>query len=127
MKIAIDTNAYASFFNGDRRMAGIMVSAEQVLIPFAVLAELRSGFRMGTKALENEKNLVRFLNEHQVGVLYPDEQSTHHYASLWLQLRKQGTPIPTTDLWIATLVVQYDLVLCSRDRHFDSLPQIPRV
>jgi predicted nucleic acid-binding protein len=41
-----------------------------------------------------------------------------------LQLRRQGTPIPTNDLWIAALVLQHDLVLCARDRHFDHLPQI---
>jgi len=29
--------------------------------------------------------------------------------------------------WIAALVVQHSLVLCARDRHFDHLPQLPRV
>jgi predicted nucleic acid-binding protein len=43
-----------------------------------------------------------------------------------VQLRRQGTPIPTNDLWIASLVLQHDLVLCARDRHFDHLPQITR-
>ncbi len=31
------------------------------------------------------------------------------------------------DLWIASLVIQNDLPLYSRDRHFDHLPQLPRV
>jgi tRNA(fMet)-specific endonuclease VapC len=42
------------------------------------------------------------------------------------QLRKQGTPIPTNDMWIAALVLQHSLVLCARDVHFDVLPQLPR-
>lgn len=43
------------------------------------------------------------------------------------QLRNQGTPIPTNDLWIAALVMQHNLVLCSRDRHFTHLPQLDRL
>jgi tRNA(fMet)-specific endonuclease VapC len=52
---------------------------------------------------------------------------TNRYTDLLRQLRRQGTPIPTNDLWIAALVLQHDLVLCARDRHFDNLPQITQV
>ena len=62
-----------------------------------------------------------------VGVLYADEQTTHYYASIYRQLRKQGTPIPTNDMWIAALVLQHSLVLLARDAHFDALPQLPRL
>jgi tRNA(fMet)-specific endonuclease VapC len=65
--------------------------------------------------------------EEGVEVLYADDQTTHHYARAFGQLRKQGTPIPTNDLWIAALVLQHDLVLHDCDRHFDHLPQIVRV
>jgi predicted nucleic acid-binding protein len=30
-------------------------------------------------------------------------------------------------MWIAALVMQHDLLLYSRDRHFDQLPQLPRI
>jgi len=60
-------------------------------------------------------------------VLYADEQTTHHYAALYRQLRKQGTPIPTNDMWIAALVLQHSLVLFARERHFDVLPQLARM
>ena len=63
----------------------------------------------------------------RVDVLHPDEQTTHHYGAVYRQLRKQGTPIPTNDMWIAALVLQHSLVLCARDLHFDVLPQLPRV
>ena len=45
----------------------------------------------------------------------------------WQDLRRQGTPVPTNDLWTAALVLQHDLVLCHRDGHFDHLPQILKV
>ena len=41
------------------------------------------------------------------------------------ELRTQGTPIPTNDLWIAALVVEHGLTLYTRDRHFEHLPQLP--
>jgi tRNA(fMet)-specific endonuclease VapC len=62
-----------------------------------------------------------------VSILYPDDQTTQHYATLYKQLRKQGTPIPTNDLWISALVLQHSLSLYARDVHFDHLPQIVRL
>lgn len=62
-----------------------------------------------------------------VGILLADEQTTHHYVAVFAHLRAQGTPIPTNDIWIAALVLQHGLVLHARDRHFDHVPQMPRV
>jgi tRNA(fMet)-specific endonuclease VapC len=42
------------------------------------------------------------------------------------QLRLQGTPLPTHDVWIAGLTIQHNAVLYSRDKHFDVLPQLAR-
>jgi tRNA(fMet)-specific endonuclease VapC len=82
---------------------------------------------LGSPGPRNEAVLRRFLMKSGVGVLYADEQTTHHYGAVYRQLRKQGTPIPTNDMWIAALVLQHSLVLCARDTHFDALPQLPRV
>ncbi len=40
------------------------------------------------------------------------------------QLHQQSTSIPNNDLWIAALVVEHDLMLCTRDAHFRHLPQL---
>jgi len=37
-----------------------------------------------------------------------------------------GTPIPDNDLWIAALVVEHNLTLITRDRHFRRIPQLLR-
>ena len=127
MRIAIDTNRYVDFARGDAEAAERIRHAQRILVPFVVLAELRAGFLSGTRAARNEANLTRFLDSARVEVLYPDDQSTHQYARLFRQLRAQGTPIPTNDLWTGALAVQHGLHLFARDRHFDHLPQIPRV
>lgn len=124
MRVALDANRYTDLCRGDTDVARLLEDADKIYLPFAVLAELRAGFALGTRGRENQKVLGRFLLKPGVGVLYPDDVTTRVYASLFLQLRRQGTPIPINDLWIAALVVEHNLSLCSRDRHFDHLPQL---
>jgi len=127
VRIALDTNRYVDFARALPEAVDRLRAAERILLPFIVLGELRAGFLWGSRAPENEANLVRFLNSPRVEVLLADEETTHHYARLFHQLRRQGTPIPTNDIWIAALAVQHQLYLFARDGHFDHLPQIPRL
>ena len=60
-------------------------------------------------------------------VVLAEEQTIFHYARLFLQLRTQGTMIPVHDIWFAALAVQDNLFLFSRGRHFEHLPQIPKL
>jgi len=127
MRVALDTNRYTDLARGDRELADRLERAEAVLLPFVVVAELRAGFALGTRARKNETMLAKFLRRPAVALLWPDDQTLHHYAAVFRQLRSQGTPIPTHDLWIAALCLQYELVLASRDSHFDHLPQLERI
>lgn len=127
MIIAMDTNRYRDFCEGKPGAVERFRAASRICVPFPVLAELRAGFECGTLAKQNEGALSRFLNVERVVCLYADEQTTFHYARIYRQLRTQGTPIPTNDMWIAALVQQHNLLLYSRDRHFDELPQLARL
>lgn len=124
LKIALDTNRYRDLCDGVAEVVAILAAAELVFVPFVTLAELRAGFAAGTKGAENERVLHRFLEKRGVQVLFAGEATTRWYASLYRQLRAQGTPIPTNDLWIAALVVEHDLRLLTRDAHFRALPQL---
>ena len=126
MKVALDTNRYVDLCKGVLPTVELLAAAERVFLPFVVIAELRAGFAVGRRSSDNEAVLRRFLAKEGVRVLYADDRTTQHYAAVYRQLRRQGTPIPTHDVWIAALVLQHDLVLHSRDRHFDHLPQISR-
>jgi tRNA(fMet)-specific endonuclease VapC len=126
VKLALDTNRYTDLCRGDVSVVETIELAEEVWLPFIVLGELRAGFAVGSQGPRNEAVLRRFLLKPAVRVLFADEQTTHHYAAVFRQLRKQGTPIPTNDIWIAALVLQHSLILFARDAHFDALPQLPR-
>ncbi len=127
MRLALDTNRYTDLCRGVTSVVETIELAEETWLPFIVVGELRAGFAVGSQGPHNEAVLRRFLLKPGVGILYADEQTTHHYANAYRQLRKQGTPVPTNDIWIAALVLQHSLVLFARDAHFDALPQLARV
>ena len=90
------------------------------------LAEIQAGFYGGSQQHRNELLLRSLLVKPTVGILLPARDTAEHYARLFVQLKRAGTPIPDNDLWIAALVLQHDLVLITRDRHFERVPQLLR-
>jgi tRNA(fMet)-specific endonuclease VapC len=56
----------------------------------------------------------------------PGRETAEHYARLFVQLKRAGTPIPDNDLWIAALALEHDLTLVTRDLHFQHIPQLLR-
>lgn len=127
MRLALDTNRYTDLCRAVEGVAETLELAERVYVPFIVVGELRAGFAVGKRSAENERILSRFLMKNGVELLLVDAQTTHYYAAVYRQLRSQGTPIPTNDMWIAALVLQHNLILYARDEHFDRLPQVSRV
>ena len=126
MRIVIDTNRYRDFLSADPDVRKRLREPERIYVPFVTLGELRAGFLSGSKGRENERVLDQFLSTPRVRTLHPTDRTSRFYAQLYYQLRSSGTPIPTNDLWIAALVMENDLYLFSRDRHYDYLPQLPR-
>ena len=125
MRIALDTNRYTDFARNDEPTVALLETCESIGVPFVVLGELRAGFAAGRRGRENEAALARFLAKDGVVVLHSAEATVRHYAALALQLRAQGTKIPTNDLWIAALSVEHGRTLVTRDAHFRHIPQLP--
>ena len=126
MKFLIDTNRYSDFARGVTDVVERLATAETVYVPFVVVAELRAGFRCGTVSRKNEQVLTKFLENRRVRVLYADDMTTQCYADVYSQVRAQGTPIPTNDIWIAALAIQHSLPLYTRDDHFKNVRQLAR-
>ena len=124
MRIALDTNRITDLFRGDLELAEQLGTAEEVWIPLFALGEIKAGFLGGTQRHRNESLLNRLLAKPTVGVLLPSRETAEHYARIFVQLRRAGTPVPDNDLWIAALVLEHDLVLVTRDRHFERIPQV---
>src|SRR5688500_4292431 len=95
MRLALDMNRYVDFCRGVHEVVVTLESAEAIYVPFVVIGELRGGFAVGSKGAANERTLRSFFMKEGVSVVFADELTTHHYASVYRQLRMQGTPIPT--------------------------------
>jgi tRNA(fMet)-specific endonuclease VapC len=126
VRVALDTNRLTDLFQGDAELANRLGECDEVWIPLIVLAEIKAGFYGGSQQHRNELLLQSFLAKSTVGILFPARGTAEHYARLFVQLKRAGTPIPDNDLWIAALALEHDLPLITRDRHFEYVPQLLR-
>ena len=126
VRVALDTNRLTDLFRGDAALAEWLGICEEVWIPLFVLGEIKAGFYGGSRQNRNEALLNRFLAKDTVNILLPGRETAEHYARLFIQLKRAGSPIPDSDLWIAALVLEHNLLLITRDRHFQRIPQLLR-
>jgi len=47
-----------------------------------------------------------------------DERTAERYATISVDLKRKGLPIPTNDMWIAASALRHDLALFTYDGHF---------
>ena len=123
-RLLLDTSAYSAMRRGDPRLRQPLREAAEVFLTPVVLGELLCGFAGGKLQAENRRLLREFLDSERVDVVIVDEETSERYAAIREHLRRQGTPIPTNDLWIAASAAQHGLVLLTLDRHFESVPHI---
>ena len=121
MKIMLDTSAYVGFKRNNPELVEIIVSAELILISAVVLGELLFGFRNGTRFKKNLAELNRFLEHDSVETVPVGKTSADRYSRIAAQLRRQGTPIPTNDIWIAAQAMEHGAELITTDEHFDKI------
>jgi tRNA(fMet)-specific endonuclease VapC len=122
VRLLIDTNRYTDFDYGVPEVVERFDMADELWLSLIVLGELRGGFAAGSKRQQNEQEFERFLARPNVKVLGLNEASADHYASVYSMLHRQGTLIPTNDMWIAAQALQHDLTLDTRDQHFRHVP-----
>ncbi len=127
MKLVVDTNALSDFFKNEPGIVATITSATKVSVPAIVIGEYKYGIYGGTRRRHNLGLLEQFIANNDVSILEVGATTAEHYAQLRAYLRKNGTPIPVNDLWIAALCVQHDLPLLTRDADFDHLPQVQLV
>ena len=123
-KIIMDTSAYSSHLRGNPEIKLSIQQADEIFLNPVILGELLAGFIMGKSEKKNRLILEEFLSSPRVKVVAIDEETSERYAVIMNHLRKEGTPIPTNDLWIAAVCLQNDLPLLTLDKHFTRIPQL---
>jgi len=123
--VILDTHALSAVADGDASAMELVAGADRVALPVIVLGEYRLGIAQSRHSLTYESWLRKWIAA--VFVLDIDEKTSHSYATIGLELKKKGKPIPANDLWIAALCRQHSLPLLSRDRHFDFVSGLRRL
>jgi hypothetical protein len=75
VRIAIATNRHVDFAKGLAEAVERFRRADEILVPFVALGELRAGFAGGARTGDNEANLVPFLDSRRVDVVFADEDT----------------------------------------------------
>lgn len=123
-RLCLDTSAYSHFKRGDPRVVEILDRASWLGLPSVVLGELRTGFALGARAEENERELQRFIAHPVVTILDVDDPASRIYAEIVVALRAAGTPLPTNDLWIAAVAAREGASVLTFDRHFEAIGRV---
>ena len=121
----LDTNGLSALADGESTLEPILREAAEVALPVIVLGEFRYGVRQSRDRQRYEQWLTESLGNFRI--LDVDSETATSYASIRVELKKAGTPIPSNDVWIAALCRQHSLFLLSRDRHFDLVVGIRRI
>lgn len=121
MRILLDTCGYIKYFTGVPAFVEKVTAAGEVLMSPIAIGELMAGFRQGSRFRENMSALDRFLGKDVVRLIPVAEVTADRYSRMVFQLRRQGTPIPSSDIWIAAQAMEHGAELLTSDRHFERI------
>ena len=121
----LDTNALSALLDGDAALVELLRPQERLSLPAIVLGEYRFSLEQSTHRSQLGR-LLDGLEKHSI-VLTVDAETARHYARVRTQLKRNGTPIPENDVWIAALAAQHAAPVVSRDRHFDQVERLQRI
>ncbi|MDA3896042.1 MAG: type II toxin-antitoxin system VapC family toxin [Desulfobacteraceae bacterium] len=121
MKLLIDTNVYVGFKSGHAEVVDYLAMADLILISPIVSGELMFGFRNGSRFDQNMMELNQFLSHAAVDIIQISAVTADRYSRIATLLKKQGTPIPSNDIWIAAQTMETGAELVTMDKHFQNV------
>ena len=121
-KYLSDTNIAIALFAGDLLVQEKVRNAEYIVAVPPVIGELCFGAQKSNRVTENLHKIDILV---QQSLVFPcDLETAQWYGIIKNQLRRKGSPIPDNDIWIAAIALQYDLILVTRDAHFDEVESL---
>ncbi len=124
MRLSLDTSAYSSIGRNHAQIIAMLEEADELVLSSIVVGELLYGYVKGRRERENRTELRRFVRENRVEIGVIDEMTANRFADIADHLRRQGTPLPTNDIWIAAHAMQHGLQVVTLDRYFMKMPQV---
>ena len=118
----LDTNIIIGMFIGDIAIEEKMQNGNNLFLASPSIGELYYGAQKSDKVRENLHRINTFVENHIF--LSCDLETAQWYGIIKNQLQKKGRPIPNNDIWIAAVAMQHELILVTRDAHFDEVESL---
>ncbi len=118
-KIALDTNIAVDLLNGQPETIERLQKVNIYYLPITVCGELLFGAMNSKNRTSNLRRFKAFIGTCKI--LNTTIAVAIEYAAIRSQLKKDGTPIPENDIWIAATCRVNKITLASRDKHFDHI------
>ncbi len=119
MKLILDTSAYVGFKLGHADLVTYLTQANAIFLSPIVVGELMFGFRGGSRFDANMAALNRFQAHPAVETIRLTELTADRFSRIAVDLKNQGTPIPSNDIWIAAQAMETGAELVTMDHHFE--------
>lgn len=118
-RLSVDTNAVIAYRGCIPIVCTLVGGADLLFLPVVVLGKLLYGALNSAKPQKNEQVTHKF--SAQSGLVPIDDAIAIRYATMRLQLKKMGCPIPENDIWVAATCLELGVPLLTRDGHFDHI------
>jgi len=112
----LDTNIIINILKNDPATIQKVATYQKINFPVIAIAELIYG-AYNAQNIENKLSEVEKIKTKGI-TLYLDDTTTYEYGKIKSKLKKNGTPIPENDIWIAAIAIQHQLPIFSNDKHF---------
>lgn len=120
----LDTSAYSAFKRGHAEVVAALRRPAELLLPTVVLGELLAGFAGGGRARRNRAELEEFRASPRVSLVTMGETTAECFATIYATVRAAGTPVATSDLWIAASAMEHGAEVLTLDRAFSLIKQV---
>ena len=118
-RFLLDTNIVIALFAQEADVLAQLQQTVGIVLPSIVLGELYYGAGKSGRVGANVQRVDDFAS--QIDVLSCDLETAQQYGMIRESLRVKGKPLPENDIWIAALALQHNLILVSRDAHFNEI------
>ena len=122
----VDTDWMSEFLNGREQAIEVLspILDHGVAISIITYAELFEGVS-DLPGTDPRRGSLDAMAE-KFDVIGVDDETARVFGRLRSDLRRRGQRIPDLDCLIAATALRHDLVLVSRDKHFDRVPGLRR-
>ena len=117
-KCLLDTSVIIHLFKNPDQISRL-ADYEEVYVSSVAVGELYYGAYASQNPQKHVAQISAFLDD--CLIIHVTVDTAIAYAQLKSALKRNGTPIPENDIWIASSSVEHDIPLFTIDNHFKSL------